>query len=587
MRFGLLAGFMGLLAVGLGVAGCPSGEDGDPRSGVLAGDPPKVATPTQLPEAGSRQLVVISAARVRLDFGMSAMIEARLTDRDDQPIPGATVGFALLGRPQDASLGVISAQTDENGVASTTIISGEKIAAFNVRVSSPGAYEQLVDVAISDAGFGTLVVRAEYRGPRSVAERTVVTRAKATCDVLDDDGVGDAMLRLADGQDEVQFLALPAGVDYAVLGYARGEDGTVVAQGCLEGVRVLADASTQVVIAFSDEPINVGGELVLHADLITDQVTTTLLTTARNAAIAAVVNDANGRPNPETAEARFLLDSLDGVLRSDDYAQRPAMLVLADDLAAARLANGVSGPDSGLQADIAGYQLGPLTGIALLDAHAVELLGRVGLDAELSVASQDDSLVLGLRTTRLSATGVARGEPPVVLDLPLDSEPLAATAVLAMEADQLMLEPSELNVAFGALALQVLRRIASTEVVGHGAELRTALGCDRFAQWFRAEPVPGASACDDGCLQATCERAVARLLSAAETALLGLDVVRPTITLSGPFELGDDDGDLRAERMSSDALTGSWNAPNSEVPVGDALTGSATVMAAFEGPITR
>jgi hypothetical protein len=67
------------------------------------------------------------------------------------------------------------------------------------------------------------------------------------------------------------------------------------------------------------------------------------------------------------------------------------------------------------------------------------------------------------------------------------------------------------------------------------------------------------------------------LLGSAETALLGLDEVRPTITLSGPFELGDDDGDLRAERMSSDALIGSWNAPTAEQPIGDALTGSATV----------
>jgi len=579
MRFDLLAGFMGLLAVGLGVAGCPSGEGGVPRSGVLAGDPPEVATPAQLPKPGTRQLQLISDARVRLEFLASAKIEARLTDLDDRPISGAPVGFALLGRPQDASLGGISALTDADGVATTTIMTGEKAAAFNVRVSAPGAYEQLVDVAISNVGFGTLVVSAHYGGPRKVAERTVVARRgiDATCDALAKDGIGDAMLRLANGQVEVQFLALPAGT-YAVLGYARGEDGTVVAQGCIEGVLVRADASTQVAIAFSDEPISVDGELALHADLITDEVARTLLATARNAAIAAVVNDVSGRPDPEAAQARFLLDSLDGVLRSDDYAQRPAMLVLAEDLARARLANGATGPEPRLQARLDEPGQGPLAAVVVLDAHAAVLLGQMALDAELTVEPQADSLELGLRTTRLSATGVARGEPAVVLDLPMDAQPLAATAVLAAEADRLMLEPSELKVTFGALAVQVLRRVATTDVLGHGAELRTALGCERLAEWLAVEP--GTSACDDGCLQATCDRAVARLLGAAETALLGLDEVRPTITLAGPFELGDDDGDLQAERMSSDALTGNWRSPNAEQPTGDALTGSATVTAA-------
>jgi hypothetical protein len=580
MRFDLLAGFMGLLAVGLGIAGCPSGEGGDPRSDVLTGDPPEIATPAPLPKPGTRQLAVISESRVRLEFEATSVIEARLTDLNDEPIAGAPVGFALIGRPQDASLATISAYSDEDGVARTTIVAGAKAAAFNVRVSAPGAYEQLVDVAISNAGFGTIAVRAVYDGPRKFSERAVIAQgsdatADATCEDLAGVGVGDAMLRLTAGQVEVQFLALPAGIEYAVLGYARGEDGTVVAQGCVDDVLVRADMTTQVSIEFRDEPISVGGDLVLHADLITDEAARTLLTTARSAALAAVVNDVNGLPDREAAEARFLLDSLDGVLRSEDYAQRPAMRVLAEDLAEARLANGATGPDARLQAQLVESAVGPLAAIAELDAHALTLLGRMGLDAALSVDARDEGLELQLRTTRLSATGVEKGEPPVVLDLPVDDEPLAASAVLAVDADELTLEPSELNVAFGALALQVLRRVVSTEVLGHGAELRATLGCDSLREWLTAEP--GASACDDGCLQATCERAVARLLGSAETALLGLDEVRPTITLSGPFELGDDDGDLRAERMSSDALVGSWNAPTSEQPIGDALTGSATV----------
>jgi hypothetical protein len=579
MRFGLLAGFMGLLAsFGLSIAGCPSGEGADARLATDASDRPEVASPAPLPKPGTLQLLVISEARVRLGFKDGAVIQARLTDHDDQPVVGASISFALLGRPQDASLGQISALTDDKGVATTTIMSGQKVAAFNVRVSAPGAFDQLVDVAISDAGFGTLAVRARYYGARAVSERTVVIRGDASCAVLEDDGIGDAMMRLAEGQAEVQFLALPAGIGYAVLGYARGEDGTVVAQGCLEDVRVHADRSTNVVIQFSDEPISVGGELTLHADLLSDEVTSTLLVTARNAAIAAVVNDPSGRPAPESAEARFLFDSLDGVLRSDDW---PGMRGLADDLTAARMLNKGSGsePEVALQALLTESSEGALAAIDALGGHTGALLAHIGLDADLTIDGSGVPLALGVRTTRLSALGVARGVPPVVLDLPLDGEPLAATAVLEVEADRLMLESSELKVAFGALALQALRRAASSDGLGHGAELRAGMGCDRLGEWLASDAVPGASACDEACVAATCERAVARLLGAAETALLGLDLVRPTVTLAGPFELGDDDGDLQAERMSSDALTGSWTAPSSEVPTGDALTGSATVSA--------
>ena len=56
-----------------------------------------------------------------------------------------------------------------------------------------------------------------------------------------------------------------------------------------------------------------------------------------------------------------------------------------------------------------------------------------------------------------------------------------------------------------------------------------------------------------------CDRAVARLTSAAETALMAVDDSRPTLTLAGELLLSDTDGDLYAEQLSSEALTGEWN----------------------------
>src|SRR4029079_1301344 len=114
------------------------------------------------------------------------------------------------------------------------IRAGKKATAFSVRVSAPGAYDQQVDVAISDAGFGNLEVRADYFGLRTVNERVVAIKAGASCKDLGD-GTGDAMMRFGPDQAVVRFLALPAGISYAVLGMAEGSDSTVVAQGCTDG----------------------------------------------------------------------------------------------------------------------------------------------------------------------------------------------------------------------------------------------------------------------------------------------------------------------------------------------------------------
>ena len=586
MRFGLLAGFTGLLA--FGIAGCAGGSD-EPNGGGAgtadaAGGLPAVARPTKLPKPGTIELQVISASRVRLGFGETATIEAQLTDLDGAPVADSAISFALLGRPQDASLGTLSASTDENGVASTTVQSGMKVAAFTVRVSAPGAYDQQVDVAISDAGFGNLAVRADYFGVRTVIERVVSIKAGATCKELAN-GAGDATMRLGPDQDVVQFLALPAGISYAVLGTAEGADSTVVANGCTEGVVVVPDGSVTVAVTFSDEPINVGGELALQAELLTDDAAVSLINTARSAATAAVVNDESGRPVRLNAEARFLLDSLDAVLRSDDYKQRAGVLALADALSQARLANvGTGSLDGQLQAQLSGAEQGALLAIDDLSALAVPMLDRIGLDAHLSIHAKGVHLSLGIRTMRLSALGVDAGVPPVVLDLPLDSEPLAATAVLAAEQDQLMLEPSEIKVAFGALSAQVLRRVFSVEVPGEGASLRERMGCDSLDAWLQAAPLLDPAACDHDCVVAACERAVARLLGSAETALLGLDTLRPNVTLEGPFQLGDDDGDLQAERMSSDSLAGRWRSPSAESTIGDAITGTAVVSAIDDNP---
>jgi len=76
-------------------------------------------------------------------------------------------------------------------------------------------------------------------------------------------------------------------------------------------------------------------------------------------------------------------------------------------------------------------------------------------------------------------------------------------------------------------------------------------------------------------MRAACDRALTRVMSAAETALLALDGRRPTLTLHGELSLDDADGDLLAERMDTDLLWGGWDA-EMEGAEGDFVSGSAT-----------
>ena len=85
------------------------------------------------------------------------MIQVRLRDQD-----GSTAArrrscvSRSIGRSQDAGLARAEAITDADGIAENELTAGAMAASFDVRISAPGAYEKLVSVAVSNAGFGTL-----------------------------------------------------------------------------------------------------------------------------------------------------------------------------------------------------------------------------------------------------------------------------------------------------------------------------------------------------------------------------------------------------------------------------------------------
>ena len=181
--------------------------------------------------------MLLSAERVRLGFSTPSEIQVRLEDQDGSALPDSVVRFALVGRSQDAGLAQAEVITDVDGVAKNTLTASAISASFDVRISAPGAYEQLVSVAVSDAGFGTLRVQAPYVGARTMMQRKVFAQANMDCQRAMPMS-GDPVATIGPKESLAEFLVLPAGASYAVLALAEGKDGVVVARGCVDGVRV-------------------------------------------------------------------------------------------------------------------------------------------------------------------------------------------------------------------------------------------------------------------------------------------------------------------------------------------------------------
>lgn len=540
--------------------------DGDSSAGRLGADAGAVASPQG---AEGRRLDLVSESSLRLDAGAEARIEVRLLDADERPVAGESVGFALIGRAQDASLAELAVTTDAEGMAANRLMGGQIVATFRVRVSAEGADDIYIDVASSDAGFGTLVVEATYPGMRVVAQRVLTAQADATC--ADEPTEGDPTLTLTDA-DQAMFLALPADTSYAVHGVAGGLDGTTLATGCVDGIVVEADRDVVTSIAWDDEPLRPVGMFELEADLDTTAPAASL---AQSLGLTGngLVLDVAGEANASNADAAFLLDSLDATLRGEEFASRPDYTALADAFAKERaLPSTVPSLEQTLQAVLDEAAHGPRVAVRGMADLVQDSLATVRLAAEVTLDRDGHDLPMAWRALRVDAIPVPTDAAVPTVDLRMLDDDAAAEAVFRAGKDSVEITEVRFSLPFGALATQSLRTIAGKET-GLAREIAEQLGCDEFVAW-RAQQSVGPDVCNGPCIRAACDRAVGRIVAAAEIAWLALDAQRPRVTLHGTLALEDDDGDLEVERMASDRLWGAWQAASDDTEA-DFISGSA------------
>lgn len=559
----LLLRCVAIFAVLFGFAAC-DGDRADDAPGADAGSTAEVAEVVE-----GRRLDVAGERSFRLVAGAEIGIRVRLLGRDGRPIAHAPVAFALIGRAQDASLAELTVTTDAEGMAANTLTAGEMVATFRVRVSAEGADDVYLDVAVSDAGFGMLAVEAPYTGARVVAQRVLTAQAEARCGAEVTDG--DPMLTLTDA-DEAVFIALPAETRYAVSAVASGADGTVLARGCVDEIQVEADGEVRATVEFGDEPLQPAGTFDLEATLDTTAPAESLVE-ALEEAVVSLVLDVAGDAHALTPGAALLLDSLDDTLRSEPYSDRPGMTDLADAIEAERaVPTTMPTLDESLQLALETGGHGPEPVIERLAGAVTESLSRTKLAAQVMFDRDGKDLPMAWRALRVDAVPVPERVNVPTVDLSMLDDDAVAEADFRAAKDAVEIVEVRFRLSFGALAAQSLRAMASGEG-GIETELLDDLGCDVFRVWRETQSV-GPDVCHGPCMRAACERALARMLAAAELAWGTVDEQRARVRLHGTLALEDEDGDLDVERIETDLLWGDWEAASADTAA-DFVSGPA------------
>lgn len=494
------------------------------------------------PAPTAAELTFEGDSELGLVFGETAELRFRYREADGAPIGGATLDFALDGSAHDSTLAQIDALTDADGYATATIIAGSTAAAFRVRASAERAAPLFVDVAISDTGFGTLVVDVGYGGERSVARLGVDAFASQGCDAaLAPDATADRSALLELDAEDVPFFGLPAEIPYAVVVRGLGADDTTLARGCVDDVLVDADSESRIEVTVDDLDLLVEGGYAAQVRIDSRATATTLSEWVRSVGLSAIEGVGGG--------AHLLLDSVEAQLRSvGDFTTVDA---IALDRATADL-------ETELDRRLRAVEVGPSVAVnEVADMFALRT-ERIDLSGTLVVTPGGEPLSLFVieQVTAGSSDGVA---PLVMLDLAAFGPPpvAAVTASLDAATDTITMSRLDIDMPLGSIARATLAAVALERGFESVDDIMLSVGgCEALETLARERP--SLSACDGECIATSCDLAFATVMTILQLSLDEVNFTRSSMHLNGELDLADDDGDLIVERIAGGSLVGSW-----------------------------
>ncbi len=359
----------------------------------------------------------------------------------------------------------------------------------------------------------------------------------------------------------VTFVVLPAGLEFAVLAEGLGPTGAVVANGCVDGVAIVADTDVETTVTMDDLPLMVTGNYWVEVEVgATDDARELERSVQRG-----------GRAPVETAGggASFLLDAIEAELRGrgDDAA--------ADALHSARTTRFL---DDMLDDRLTRDGAGPERAIDALAATVGERTSRIVLAGAAAIAEDGDALEASLATTGIFAAPMDGPSARLSIDLEALAIPTEGSLSLLRGSTEGALAIEELGapLPLGSIGIGVLGALADEARVETPTELlREEAGCGVLEAWAGAEPAI-ATACDATCLATSCKQAMDTIVAGIDDAIRALDDTRAALTMSGALDVRDDAGDLRIDVIEGADLTGTWSSSDGSdsEPVSGSLTGA-------------
>ncbi len=198
------------------------------------------------------RLLLIGEPERRLVVGGEERFEVLCMDERGAPCVGAMVRFDLLGEVFDSSLQDVSARTDEDGVAATRLLAGQRAARFRLRARIARAAEVWFDVEVEAEGEGTVeVVLEPYRGVRRLDRIVVQLLPGSRCE-----GGAPPLFEgiLPPVGGRLRWTGVPADVPLHLEAEGEGRGGAVSSRACLESLVVAPGRGQEVRLALVDRP---------------------------------------------------------------------------------------------------------------------------------------------------------------------------------------------------------------------------------------------------------------------------------------------------------------------------------------------
>ena len=171
--------------------------------------------------------------------GESITLKVRYTDHTGDPLVGGEILFALRGETGGSTLAQPKAITDQNGIAQMLLMAGYEESFFDVDVTAESAPSVKYNVAVSDAGFGSLIVFTDYEGmhkPEDLKQIQASLYLGRTCFELEmsDPIIPKRIRSLESLQDSAVFGFLPLSSSYAVTVVSKNDEEKKETFGCKE-----------------------------------------------------------------------------------------------------------------------------------------------------------------------------------------------------------------------------------------------------------------------------------------------------------------------------------------------------------------